>query len=123
MIEDNGNHPAIIFSELVHNIHVNNLPILNMDNYDKAYNDLAGTIANAIRYCKEEFGRVDYETCIDLWEQSYVDELFDKHASVVYFIGRKAAGYTYEGASIKIDGHRIFLEKVYNEVMRDIHGL
>lgn len=88
-----------------------------MNNYDKALIALTATIASAIQDCKDELSHVDYESCIDLWERVYVDKLFEEYA-VYYFIGRKAAGFTYEGASIKIEGHKFVLETIYNEVMK-----
>ena len=88
-----------------------------MNKYDKAHTALTATIASGIQDCKDELGHVDYESCIDLWERVYVDKLFDEYA-VSYFIGRTALGYTYEGASIKINGHKFVLETIYNEVMK-----
>lgn len=80
---------------------------------DKVFSDLFETITIAIQDCKDELGHVDYATCIDHWQQIFIDDLIEKYA-VWFYDG----GNQYKDATIRIDGYTFSLENVYNEAMK-----
>lgn len=82
---------------------------------DEIIADLHDTLTDSIRDCLEELGDVDYASCIDHWQQIYLDDLDEKYP--VYF---ETGGMEYRGATITILDHEFDLEEEYEAILADL---
>lgn len=67
---------------------------------DNKFDVLCQSIKDSYNDCLDELGYVDYETCIDHWQQRYIDDLEELYPDVDFYQGYNV----YDNAQITLDG-------------------